>query len=606
MKTCRRVHGLSIGSELSADLRSRGMSRRSNYDKVPSIRVPVGRESVWQGWQDILTRIGGEISRGAQRIAVEIYPGVFEQEVLGAFVDALHPAHLFLTSDCWKATPEIAAMVKGDLTDDPVFGRISRLTIEDFADPQRTAQFREACRSAQGVTLILGTGTSLIAPEPDVLILADMARWEIQRRQRANQIENFAAGNVHEAPAAKYKRAYFVDWRVADRIKERLFDRVDFLLDTNDPVAPKMITGEAFRRGLRCALDRPFRVVPFFDPGPWGGQWMREVCDLPDGPPNYAWCFDCVPEENSLLLNMAGVNIETPAMDLVLCHPRELLGDAAFARFGAEFPIRFDFLDTMQGGNLSLQVHPLNQYIIDNFGMAYTQDESYYLLDAAPDACVYLGLKTGIDRNAMISELHRAQEGGSPFEACKYVNKWPARKHDHFLIPAGTIHCSGANSMVLEISATPYIFTFKLWDWGRPGLDGRPRPVHLEHGAASLQWDRDTEWVRKNLLNRIEKINEGEGWVEERTGLHEQEFIETRRHWFTSAVEHDASRGVNVLNLVEGEEAIVESPTELFEPFHVHYAESFIVPARGGRYTVRPAEKVGGCATVRAAVRTEP
>ena len=41
----------------------------------------------------------------------------------------------------------------------------------------------------------------------------------------------------------------------------------------------------------------------------------------------------------------------------------------------------------MQGGNLSLQVHPLNQYIIDNFGMAYTQDESYYLLDAAPDAC---------------------------------------------------------------------------------------------------------------------------------------------------------------------------------------------------------------------------
>jgi mannose-6-phosphate isomerase class I len=107
-------------------------------------------------------------------------------------------------------------------------------------------------------------------------------------------------------------------------------------------------------------------------------------------------------------------------MDLVRATPR-ILGDAAFARFGAEFPIRFDFLDTMQGGNLSLQVHPLNQYIIDNFGMAYTQDESYYLLDAAPDACVCLGLKTGIDRNAMISELHRAQEGGSPFEACKYV-----------------------------------------------------------------------------------------------------------------------------------------------------------------------------------------
>jgi len=580
------------------------MARRSNYDKFPSIRVPVGPESVWQGWREIVARIAGEVARGARQISVEIYPGVFEEEVLRAFVEMLHPAHTFWTSDCWKTPAETDAMVRSDLTDDPVFGRISRLTIEDFADPQRTAQLQEACRAAEGVTLIFGTGTALVLPEPDVVILADLARWEIQRRQRANQIGSFPAGDKYESAAAKYKRAFFVDWRVADRIKQGFLDRIDFLLDSNDPATPKMTTGEAFRAGLRCALNRPFRVVPFFDPGPWGGQWMREVCDLPDGPPNYAWCFDCVPEENSLLLSMAGVNIEIPAMDLVLHHPRELLGDAVYAKFGAEFPIRFDFLDTMRGGNLSLQVHPLHQYIIDNFGMAYTQDESYYVLDAAQDACVYLGLKTGADRKAMISDLHAAQDGGAPFEDSLYVNRWPAHKHDHFLIPAGTIHCSGANTMVLEISATPYIFTFKLWDWGRPGLDGRPRPIHLEHGAANIQWDRDTEWVRKNLLDRTEKIGEGRGWIEERTGLHELEFIETRRHWFSSLVEHDASDGVNVLNLVKGEEAIVESPSAAFEPFHVHYAETFIVPAQVGRYSVRPADGVRECATIRAAVRT--
>ena len=159
--------------------------------------------------------------------------------------------------------------------------------------------------------------------------------------------------------------------------------------------------------------------------------------------------------------------------------------------------------------------------------------------------------------------------------------------------------------MVLEISATPYIFTFKLWDWGRPGLDGRPRPIHLEHGVANIQWTRDTAWVRKNLLNRFEKTGQGQGWIEERTGLHELEFIETRRHWFSCPVEHDASAGVHVLNLVEGDEAIVESPSAAFEPFHVHYSETFIVPAHAGRYRIRPADGVRECATIRASVRME-
>jgi hypothetical protein len=62
---------------------------------------------------------------------------------------------------------------------------------------------------------------------------------------------------------------------------------------------------------------------------------------------------------------------------------------------------------------------------------------------------------------------------------------------------------------------------------------------------------------------------------------------------------------VHVLNLVEGEEAIVESPSAAFEPFHVHYAETFIVPAQAQKYSVRPADGVGKCATIRAAVKTK-
>jgi mannose-6-phosphate isomerase class I len=237
--------------------------------------------------------------------------------------------------------------------------------------------------------------------------------------------------------------------------------------------------------------------------------------------------------------------------------------------------------------------------------MHYTQDESYYLLDAEQDACVYLGLKEDLDRDGMIGDLRTAQAGGQHFPADKYANQWPAKPHDHFLIPAGTIHCSGRNSMVLEISATPYIFTFKLWDWGRLGLDGRPRPIHLEHGISNIQWDRTTEWVRRELINRVQIIGEGEGWREERTGLHDREFIETRRHWFTNGVVHNTAGLVNVLNLVEGSEVVVESPAGRFDPFTVHYAETFIVPAAVGEYRITPTVHTSKpFATIKAFVRT--
>jgi len=235
--------------------------------------------------------------------------------------------------------------------------------------------------------------------------------------------------------------------------------------------------------------------------------------------------------------------------------------------------------------------------------MHYTQDESYYMLDARPDATVYLGLKTGVKSSEMIAALEAAQTGGAPFDDAKFANKWPAKKHDHFLIPAGTVHCSGGNGMVLEISATPYIFTFKLWDWGRLGLDGKPRPIHINHGKEVIQWNRDTEWTKRELINRITPVATGDGWIEERTGLHEHEFIETRRHWFTKPVLHQTEGGVNVFNLVEGESAVVESSTGAFEPFIVHYAETFIVPAATGSYTIRPQTAGARCGTIKAYVR---
>jgi mannose-6-phosphate isomerase class I len=573
---------------------------KTNYDKFPQ----VGAEGTCDvGWPEVVKTLR---ARQARVVVVECYPGVRDAELLPALVDGLQPERVINTADCLKPEGDIARLVCPDVTEDPVFGYLTRLSMTDFFDAKKIAEFRiqnSEFRSEKGLLLVYGPGASLVA-EDGLLVYADMPRWEIQQRFRRHEVGNLGARNEQLSAALLYKRAYFVDWRVCDRLKRRLLRRWDYVLDTTLAAEPKLATGQAVRAALEAAARRPFRVVPFFDPAPWGGIWMREVCDLDRSVPNFGWCFDCVPEENSLLLKFSNAVFELPSVNVVFHQPLALLGAAVYGRFGDEFPIRFDFLDTMGGGNLSLQVHPLTEYIQQAFGMHYTQDESYYMLDTRDDAHVYLGLREDIEPERVIAELEASQITGT-FDAAKHVGVYPVKKHDHVLIPAGTVHCSGRNSMVLEISATPYIFTFKLWDWGRLGLDGKPRPINIGHGKNVIQWDRSVSWVKANLLNQVTRVAEGDGWVEERTGLHEQEFIETRRHWFTKAVTHNTNGGVNVLNLVEGREAVVESPDGAFAPFVVHYAETFIIPASVGFYTLRPHGPGEGsrCGTIKAYVR---
>ena len=581
----------------------------SNYDKQPSIEVPGGAGRCVEGWDAVCEKLSEAIAaRGAVRtvVTVECYTGVLENEIIEA-LQTLAPVHVVRSTQAFH-TPDVidrkVAPFNGG--EDPVFGWMTGLRMSDFLNRDKVERLATAIDEIQsGLVMVLGSGASLIHPG-DILVYADMARWEAQMRMRRDEISNLGVENRSLKWSLQYKRAFFTDWRVCDRLKREVMARWDFVLDTNKPGQPRLADAEAVRAGLKEATRRPFRVVPFFDPAPWGGQWMKDACDLDRDVENYGWCFDCVPEENSVLLRFGETIMELPSIDVVFQEPRALLGERVHARFGDEFPIRFDFLDTMGGGNLSFQVHPLTEYIQQRFGMHYTQDESYYLLDADDNATVYLGTSEGIDPSEMVADLEAAQRGEKAFDDERFVNRWPAKKHDHFLIPAGTCHCSGAGAMVLEISATPYIFTFKMWDWGRTGLDGLPRPIHLDHGVKNIQWERTTEWVREHLINRVEEVATGEGWREERTGLHEREFIETRRHWFTGTVAHDTEGGVNVLNLVEGREAVVESPTGAFEPFVVHYAETFIVPASVGGYTIRPCGESEGqqCATVKALVRT--
>ena len=574
--------------------------RKVNYDRFPSTKIT---GTILQGWDAVHTLLV-ECFKVKKVVAVDFYAGVREEEVAGE-LELLSPTLFINTRNLMKPQDEIKAMTERFMTDDVLFGYVTNLTLNDYFDAEKLEQARKQVADATGRVIIVGSGAAMVAPAEATVVYVDMARWEIQQRFRVHEVKALGVDNREDAVSLQYKRGYFNDWRILDRYKESLFGRVDFWLDTHIANEPRLIDKETFFKGIEETVKTPFRVVPFFDPAPWGGQWMKEVCGLNPEKENYGWCFDCVPEENSLYFEVNGVRFELPSVDLVLLKSRELLGEPVEARFGKDFPIRFDFLDTVGGGNLSVQVHPTTQFIRENFGMYYTQDESYYLLDAKEGASVYLGLKTGIDKNEMIHDLREAQKGEVVFDTERYVNRLPAKKHDHYLIPGGTVHCSGSEALVLEISSTPNLFTFKLWDWQRLGLDGKPRPINVERGKDVIDWKRDTEYVNKQLANRFTQVAEGDGWREECTGLHPNEFIETHRHWFSKPVTHHTNNSVNVLNLVEGEEAVVESPINAFKPFVVHYAETFIIPASVGEYTIAPYGKSVGqeCGTIKAYVR---
>ncbi|OQO80968.1 mannose-6-phosphate isomerase [Enterococcus gallinarum] len=546
------------------------------YNLRPKIKVKHDSRT-WKNYTQIADEISQQFVNGKRTLALECYPGVNLHEIEELLLSKLKGVRLIKADDYAYDAETITNKIAANLTDDRVFGLMSHATLDEFFPNYEIRQIKKEIAEESRNIVVYGTGATILLPNPDILCYADLTRWEIQKRYRAG-MPNWKAANESEDNLKKVKRGFFFEWRVADRLKQKVTDRLDYLLDTNVSCQAKMVDGVSYRNALDQIVKQPFRLVPYFDASVWGGQWMKKEFNLNPEMENYGWAFDGVPEENSLCLDFSGVAIEIPAINVVHQRPIPLLGKRVQARFGNEFPIRFDYLDTVGGGNLSLQVHPRVDYIQDKFGMFYTQNESYYILQASEKSTIYLGVKEGTEKAELFKELRKAEKGDYRFPDEKFINCFPVNKHDHYSIPAGTIHCGGPETVVLEISQTPYIFTFKLWDWERLGLDGLPRPVHLNHGEENVNTAYDTKWVQENLINPFETLHEDNESRVEKTGLHELEFIETHRHWFKKEVTVKVHQSVNMLNLVEGETITVESLDNSFDPFEVHYGETFIVP----------------------------
>jgi mannose-6-phosphate isomerase class I len=425
------------------------------------------------------------------------------------------------------------------------------------------------------LTIVLGTGAALTHSSAPVVFL-EMAKNELQYRMRAGAVSNLGSGTT-TSHAEMYKRFYFVDWVVLNEYKRTLMDRIVMLGDAQWYDTITWILFADLKAGVDQLSRSVFRVRPWFEPGAWGGQWMKgHIAGLNKEEVNYAWSFEMIVPENGVLFESNSNILELPFEWMMYVSHEAILGKHA-GIFQYEFPIRFDFLDTFDGGNLSIQCHPALAYIREHFGENITQDETYYILDCKEDASVYLGFQEGIDPVAFRRALEYSRDNNQPLDIEQYVQKHRAAKHDLFLIPNRTVHSAGANNMVLEISATPYIFTFKMYDWVRLGLDGKPRAINIAHAFNNLDFSRQGDEVNKQLLSVQTVAARGADWHIVDLSTHADHFYAVQRLEFDSEIRVETNDCCLVLMLVEG--SAVTVTTLNGEALTYQYAETFVIPA---------------------------
>lgn len=520
---------------------------------------------------------------GHSQIVMDGYVGVLwdhlRDQLDQAFQDLGVRSRWISIVEALRPAEEIETLIEPFLGgDDPIFGKRFTGTLTDFFDIPSLPSKTEP-RNAE-IVIYYGTGASLITDDA-YLVYVDVPKNEIQYRARAGSIRNLGTTKAAD-PGAMYKRFYFVDWVVLNAHKAALLPKIDLYVDEQETETPALISGAALREALSEMGHSYCRVRPWFEPGPWGGQWMKErIPQLVKDVPNYAWSFEMIAPEQGIVLESSGHLLEV-SFDLLMAHDeRAILGDHA-ARFGQQFPIRFDFLDTVSGGNLSVQCHPRPSYIRRHFGEDFTQDETYYILDTKPEAKVYLGFQEDIDPEEFRSALENSFQHGTPVEIERFVRTLPSEKHRLFLIPNGTIHCSGTDNLVLEISATPYIFTFKMYDWLRLDLQGKPRPLNIQRAFDNLYFERRGELVDRTLVAQRILVDEGSDWQIYHLPTHPSHFYDVHRIEFNTTVDVHTEGSPHLLMLVEGTSLRLETCNEKSQRFN--YAETFLVPAAADCY----------------------
>ena len=320
----------------------------------------------------------------------------------------------------------------------------------------------------------------------------------------------------------------------------------------------------------------PLRFEPIFQRYVWGGRRLGEVFNKPIGEAAAAESWEVVDHGDAQSVVREGDLAGWTLSRLIGKFGNEILGPELFSlttadglpdSLRARFPLLLKFLDANR--NLSVQVHPNDRMGASLVPPDLGKTEAWYVMHAEPGAKIFAGLKTGVSEN----EFRLAIESGGVESK---LHHFTPSKGDCVFIPAGTLHAIGAGLLIAEIQQASNT-TFRVYDWGRVGTDGNPRPLHIERSIEA------TDFTRGSVVPQVPVSIAGTPWER----LVACEKFEMNRAFINSPIEVGGDGRCRILAVTEGSLQLSADPCT--EPLRL--ADTALLPACLGATTLQPGDQ---------------
>lgn len=586
------------------------MFNPSPYDEPSAINRPQLSEetitSLVKGINNVAEEIVTQMLReeGGAIYAIEGYPSVDFLPLVNMCVGKIQlagcDAKVINVADYYLSAAELEAKfapyLPMDRKKDPVllFGKRFEEGYPGIFDSNAYARLLcelKLARAEKQTVLIYGFGSTHseeLRELVDKIIYMDVIPKEAVLRAKSGRMVNIG-DKVAKPFKQMMRRAYYVDFDISLLLRRELMRNgcVDFYIDSTNEY--RMLPKKAFDETMHALAQQPFRTTPVYIEGVWGGQFVKKLRNVPEVMKNIAWSFDFIPMEVSVRIEIGDDIMSFPFYTFLQNEETAIMGERCVDKFDGFFPIRFNYDDTYHSsGNMSIQVHSGAEYNKENFGEFGRQDESYYIVEAGHGAKTYLGFREEIDPDEFLEKAKESEKKHTVIDYKKYINAVDSKPGVQVMIPAGTIHASGQNQVILEIgSLTVGSYTYKLYDYLRLDIDGVPRPIHTYHGENVLRKERKANWINSNVVQTPRVVREGENWRETILGEHELLYFSLRHLEFETEIEDDTNGKFHVLSLVNGRQVMIESIDNPSVCYKQNFMDIIVIPASVGRYRIR-------------------